>query len=1131
MRKFYAKYKKLCICFIAFIGFLLFYTLFGFFGVPWILKDIVPKFIADKNATLTIQTAKFNPYKFELNATGINLKTTSDLVSLDAVDAKMNFSKIFAKNINIDIFRLTKPFINIERNSDLGFNFDNFISNDDNNETSSGDSFFNFTLNVFELINGGIRYKDDSLKRPFEAKFNGLNYTIKDINIKNHSIGLHRFATDSNLFESFNWDGGVDLDPLTIYGDIDFNGLNLVKIWQSYMSGSDLNVTNGFVDTKLSYNLSLDDNGIKAKLKDAGIKFHKINLKDQSGLLDLNELSLNNVDINATFANEQNINVKLGGIFVNELVFNEILIKSAEIFDILADVNVNNDLNIKGQVDKLKIDNAATKDINLNTFLVQNIDFNHDLNATNANIANINLDDLSLLTGDFSVKNEKFYINDTDINVTNGFKNFNIDVDKFGLIGFGGNGFNMQITNSGMDFIKLKTELKLDLNNTEISSNLSKIDIGSIDISSNKDKILFLTGASIDEIDFLNNILHIKDINLNKLVYNDEIGGSGLKSINSIVVPKTQKQSNKTTNKQVQNDSDFIVSVENFKILDAKSKIKQTFLNEALNHEINIKNAEILDFSSDFKKPFLLNLKANTGEKIDINLNGKVSLKPLNIDTNTKIILSDLSKLNKIVNQYINGDISGKSEIDAKFKMAKTYNLDAKFNLSNFLLTDKAKDRLASANSLKINSIKLNEKGLSLDKTDLNDAFIKAHLYKDKSLNLANMLKKSQKNDDENLNNKQEDKKSSNNNFVVSISNVALNNMGVDFSDDSLVLPFLFKIRNLNTKIDKIEPNIQTSIISSGVVGSSGSANIDARVDVFDFKKSSEFKLTFKDVELNEVTPYSATFVGRKIDAGTLDLSLDYKINDSKMDGKNELKIDTIVLGDSVEAPDAMSLPLSLAISILKDSNNIIKLNLPVRGDMDNPEFSYGGIIFSAIMQIFTDVVTSPFRLLSSVLGIEGADELADIDFTAGSDEMMHSQATKIQKLKKITDDKKDIELTITPAYDDVVDRLAVQKRLFDRDVAIMASRSSKSHDEIIRQMAAKMFKKPPKDVYNELVKGRQISQSTLENLAKNRAKNLKNAMLKAGISSDQIKLNDKIQKVKAQMDTYVGVPMGIINK
>ena len=136
------------------------------------------------------------------------------------------------------------------------------------------------------------------------------------------------------------------------------------------------------------------------------------------------------------------------------------------------------------------------------------------------------------------------------------------------------------------------------------------------------------------------------------------------------------------------------------------------------------------------------------------------------------------------------------------------------------------------------------------------------------------------------------------------------------------------------------------------------------------------------------LTPYSGKFIGYAIQKGKLSMDLSYKIKQGLMEGDNKINLDSLTLGEKIESDEATSLPLGLAIAILKDSKGQIDLNLPVSGDSNDPEFRYGAIVWKAIGNLIGGIVTSPFSLIGSILGIE-TQSLQSIDFAAGASELI----------------------------------------------------------------------------------------------------------------------------------------------
>ena len=68
-------------------------------------------------------------------------------------------------------------------------------------------------------------------------------------------------------------------------------------------------------------------------------------------------------------------------------------------------------------------------------------------------------------------------------------------------------------------------------------------------------------------------------------------------------------------------------------------------------------------------------------------------------------------------------------------------------------------------------------------------------------------------------------------------------------------------------------------------------------------------------------------------------------IEDRKLAATNKLVLDQLTFGERVESPTATKLPVLLAVSLLKDRNGVINLDLPIEGTLDDPKFSVWGII------------------------------------------------------------------------------------------------------------------------------------------------------------------------------------------
>ena len=237
--------------------------------------------------------------------------------------------------------------------------------------------------------------------------------------------------------------------------------------------------------------------------------------------------------------------------------------------------------------------------------------------------------------------------------------------------------------------------------------------------------------------------------------------------------------------------------------------------------------------------------------------------------------------------------------------------------------------------------------------------------------------------------------------FPLSIDRIRVEDSLVDFADYSLVLPFVARIEGLKGVAKGISAaaDSRATLSFSGRVGEYGEADIDGQLAPFDPTHYTDIEIAFRNIALTPLSPYSATFAGRTIKAGDLDLSLQYKIDNQKLLGKNEVVLQNFRLGESVKSADAVNLPLDLAIALLSDSKGRIDLAVPVSGDVGDPKFSYGSVIWKAIGNLITGVVTAPFRALGSLFGGGQDEQVQALRFGSGSAELMPMERQRIAKL------------------------------------------------------------------------------------------------------------------------------------
>jgi hypothetical protein len=273
--------------------------------------------------------------------------------------------------------------------------------------------------------------------------------------------------------------------------------------------------------------------------------------------------------------------------------------------------------------------------------------------------------------------------------------------------------------------------------------------------------------------------------------------------------------------------------------------------------------------------------------------------------------------------------------------------------------------------------------------------------------------------------------------FVIGIERIGVEDGELDFADYSLALPFGTRIHHFKGHFNGIanRPGSVAQLELDGQVDDYGLARAVGQVDLFNATRFMDIKVVFRNVEMTNLTPYSATFAGRKIDSGKLSLDLEYKIKERQLLGENQVIMDKLTLGERVESPGAMNLPLDLAIAILQDSDGKIDLGLPVSGSLDDPQFSYGRIIWKAISNVIVKIATAPFRALASLFG-GNAEKLEKVAFEAGEADLTPPEKEKFKTIAKILEKRPGLALSVHGAWNADIDRPVLKERQLRRAVA-----------------------------------------------------------------------------------------------
>jgi len=210
-----------------------------------------------------------------------------------------------------------------------------------------------------------------------------------------------------------------------------------------------------------------------------------------------------------------------------------------------------------------------------------------------------------------------------------------------------------------------------------------------------------------------------------------------------------------------------------------------------------------------------------------------------------------------------------------------------------------------------------------------------------------------------------------------------------------------------------------------------------------------DIKASVRDMELAPLSPYSGKYAGYRIERGKLSFDVAYQLQDRQLQAQNRLVLDQLTFGERVQSASATSLPVQLAIALLKDRNGVIDINLPIGGSLDDPQFSIGGLIVQVLVNLVTKAVTAPFALLGNLFG--GGEELSWIEFAPGQSDLAPAALLRLQGLAKALAERPGLQLDITGWADPAGDTAPLQQRALDAKLRALKRDDLAAHGALIR--------------------------------------------------------------------------------
>ena len=261
----------------------------------------------------------------------------------------------------------------------------------------------------------------------------------------------------------------------------------------------------------------------------------------------------------------------------------------------------------------------------------------------------------------------------------------------------------------------------------------------------------------------------------------------------------------------------------------------------------------------------------------------------------------------------------------------------------------------------------------------------------------------------------------------------------IHYRDLSLKEPFIVDLNHIVFEVENIDsnkPDQNSNIKYSAQYAEHGKISLEGTAKPLNEKPSFDMVGQISGLDLRDISPFTSEAIGHRIKSGQLDADLKLIADKSILNSEIDLKLHHFELTalspqDEEKLNADFGYPLNSSLSLLKDDSNKIELNIPITGDLENPDFDANDALTQAASSAITSAIISYYTPFGLVMAVEGLIDLATalnfepVNFAAGDKMLASVEQENLNNLVQLLNEKPGIHLTICP-LSNTPDRLVI---------------------------------------------------------------------------------------------------------
>jgi hypothetical protein len=964
------------------------YTLAGFLLAPYLIRQNVPKIAeAQLNRVARIGKVRVNPFLFtlEVNKLRLNELDGTPIASFDRLFVDFETTSLFRWAWTFRAVTVEKPKLNIQFNRDGTLNLAQLIPSPEQTETASREAAAGppprMVFPNIKIVAGEIDITDRRQSIPAVVRIQPLNMELTEISTLQDRKGPYSLAAATLDGEAFHWTGQIALHPFKSSGRFRFDNIKLGTLWEFIRDRVNLEEPNGLLHFESAYTLDLSGSKPKMTLDGLGLRVNDMSLSlrgmpDPFCNLILAELQAGKFDLDTR-------KLTIGGLHFGN-----------------------------GRVN-LAVDQTG----NLNLNGIVRTDPASEGPETKATDASPTTGPATNPDGFLDVRVEALTVDKLAVAYQ--------DVSRTPALsaGIAGLGLSLQIeAQAGGEALQLAVQ--------QLNSKIDGIRLG---VAGDDEPVMQIGTLALTDgtFDLGQRRLTLARVNLNDGQIDVVRSAEGQINLIALLMPPEAGAIKSEAQKRDAQGSALQFAIDTI----ALSQFTTNFSDLSVQPDkalLNLDNLQVTLTQVDGTSPMGVDLALDVRQGGHISVQGTVKPKDPSLETKIDVTAVDLRPLQPYIDTYLalllhSGTFATQGTLRYGIPKAPSQiSYEGGFDLRQLQLTEpQSKETLLGWESLRTSQLKLK---LQPDALAIGDLMLsglagKFIIHEDGSLNVTRVIK-TQAGEPAKPAKATTASTAGKALFPVAIQQLRFEDGGLYFADLTLTPQFGTRIHDLDGFVTGISTaqDHRAQVKMEGQVAEYGTTQIGGEIDMFNPKGFTDIAVVFRNLEMADLTPYSGKFAGRKIETGKLSLDLAYKIKNSQLLGDNKIVVDQLTLGDHVDSSWAVNLPLDLAVAILEDANGIIDIGLPVKGSLEDPEFGIGQLVWKALKNLLTKIVTAPFRALGSLFGGAEADDLEVVAFEPGQSELPPPEIEKLHKLIKALEQRPQLQLIVQGRYSPEVD-------------------------------------------------------------------------------------------------------------